>query len=59
MAQHNPRLEQLKDELTAADAKLLEIRKDPSRHSELIAHRDAVFAARNQLAAYEAELKRG
>lgn len=58
MAPPDDRLQQLKAALVTAEAQLLAIRKDPPRHSELIAQRDAVFIARNQLAGYEAELKR-
>jgi len=52
------RLQQLKSSVAAAEALMLAIRKDPTRYDELIVQRDAVRAAVNALAGYEAELKR-
>lgn len=48
----------LLEAVTQAEARMLELRKDPARHNELIDQRKAVFAARNALVGYESQLKR-
>lgn len=46
-------LQALCDQLAAEEAKMLEIRRNPSRHLELKSQQDAVKRARSELQAYE------
>jgi hypothetical protein len=48
-----PTEQALRDRVAAEEAKMLEIRKTPSRHLELKAQQDAVKKARAELIAYE------
>jgi len=46
-------LQVLRNQVAAEEAKMLEIRKDVSRHLELKSQQDAVKKARAELQAYE------
>jgi hypothetical protein len=58
MEQPDERLAQLQSALAEAEARMLSARKSLAGNQQLIDAREAVFAARNALAGYEAELKR-
>lgn len=46
-------LKTLRDRVLIAEARMLEVRRNPARHAELTDQQKAVKAARAELAAYE------